>query len=147
MTIDIKTRFEEIVKKELESITLKTINKDNLGNDLSEEDLDIILCIQKEYSKELTLEEKKEKVTEILEKINNKKKKKKKTTTLENEILELALQSRLHAEKAQKKKELISEFSKSFAGLILKNDIKEAKLVLIAAKIPYIIANTLLYNT
>ena len=73
-------------------------------------------------------EEKQEKVTEILEKINNKKKKT--STPLENEILELALQSRLHAEKAQKKKELTSELSKSFADLISKNDVKNARKTL-----------------
>ena len=123
MTTDLQSQFQEYITSQIESITIDNINQENLGDDLLESELDMILCIKKQYQEELTIEEKKGKVKDILEDILTTSNR----TDLDNKILDLAKQSRLHAEKAQKKKDLLIEFNQCVEGKVHKQDIEKAR--------------------
>ena len=145
-TLTTQEQVNEFIIAEIEAITIDTISDIDLGKDLIESDLDMILCMKDKYrgdafqkheedqeieyfpGEELTLNEKQDKVTDILDVILEIEEVDLDPT--DRDILDLALTSRLIAEKARKQKELKSEFSKGFAGLILKNKVKASRLAL-----------------
>lgn len=125
ITTEVKKQIKDLVASQLKAINSRNISRHNLGNDLIESDLDMILCVTEECEPEYIdgIEEKQVRVVRIVEDIT----KKENPTALEEEILELALQSRLYTEKIQRKRELVSEFNKAFSGLVLKEDIKQVR--------------------
>lgn len=139
-------QVKEFIAAELNAVTFDTIDKGNLGYGLIESDLDIILCLKNEYKgeeyekeeedeeteyypgEELTVEEKQDKVSQLLFEIQRIEEADLKA--LDKDILDFALQSKLNAEKAAKEKELKAQFSKGFAGLNLKDGVKDARKTL-----------------
>lgn len=139
-------QVKEFIAAELNAVTFDTIDKGNLGYGLIESDLDIILCLKNEYKgeeyekeeedeeteyypgEELTVEEKQDKVSQLLFEIQRIEEADLKA--LDRDILDFALQSKLNAEKAAKEKELKAQFSKGFAGLNLKDGVKDARKTL-----------------
>ena len=126
---DLQQQFRDIVEPLLEEITidkepLDTISPQRLQEVLLERDIDEILCLKDLYSEDLKLEDKADKVLDILEEILNSNTRPSAIDKLIEQLIEDCV---VYDLKVQKRKELVADFQRSFNGLTTKEEISNTR--------------------
>lgn len=123
---DLQQQFKDIVEPLINQITisdepLHSLTSTRLQEVLMERDIDDILCLKDLYSESLNIQDKANKVKDILQDILYSDTK---LTIIDELIKQLIEQSVIFELKSEKRKELTADFQRSFNGLVTKEEIK-----------------------
>ena len=118
------TSIQQIIKDEIESITVDNISLENLGSDLLESDVDKYLALKDESPSQMSKSQKYEKVAELLAEQDSKKGRK---AAVDKHFLDMAKELRMIATRADKETELHTAIRQTTSPHRLKDNVKKLR--------------------